>query len=157
LAWLSVMGSLNPASQNEDRNGHYSDDIWHFDSHAIRGHGSYRDIATQLQRLSRPLLEGHYFSDYVDLVGQTARLTVVRGDDETRWDLNVQGNVTDLSIFQLMNDELTRARTERQFVLHRRGNRYLVICKRADHVAAINERLGLLFTPPQPTQAYAAS
>mgnify|MGYP001794141937 CR=1 FL=1 len=151
LAWLSVMGSLDPAGQTDGGSGHYSDDVWHFDSRAIRGHGSYRDIATQLQRLARPLLDGHYFSDYVDLVGQAARLTVVRGDDETRWDLGVQDEVADLSVFQRMNEELAGAGTERRFALYPSTHRYLIVCKRPDQISAINERFGLLFTAPSAT------
>jgi hypothetical protein len=81
-----------------------SDDIWHFDTECIYQHGDYVKIAQRLMRLSKGKLDLANLQDAVFLDEQAASIHFDFHGQRFDWELKVNGDWVDPSVFSSFAD-----------------------------------------------------
>lgn len=95
-----------------------SSDMWHFDTECIYGHGDYVQIVRRLINLSKNDLKLDELQDYVDIDEGVAYLEFIHEGQRYHWDLKVEDDWVDPSIFSKYVNLLSKVRSQGKFTYY---------------------------------------
>lgn len=113
--YVSLLCTLGGECERGD--GHLmSDDIWHFDTECIYEEGDYVSIVERLQRMSKGALALSAFVDHVDTEASEAWLEFDFQGTRIHWDLKVNDDWVDESVFTRFVRLFASAPSEARFI-----------------------------------------
>lgn len=101
--------------------------VWDFDTEAIHLTGSYIKIIRNLERISRGELKFLELIDYVDIFAERASVSFKILDEEFTWELAVNENWVDTSLFKKIVDITNKYNTKGKFTYYDTGGQNVVI------------------------------
>lgn len=136
---FAMGGSLSEAPY-----GPVSDDIWHFDTEAIDGHGSYVFIANEFRDLAGGKLPLEEIRDYADIKEGIAWLSFRLNQKDYRWDFVVNRDWVDPDVFDNFDALLREATDGRfRFTCYGLGQDMLIGIATPERLEELRDRTGL--------------
>lgn len=124
-----------------------SDHLWHFDTECIEGDGAYVRIAERMRHLARGDLPLTNVRDRVDFDEGVAWLAFDLDGETIRWELELDNDWVDASVFTEFAELLERRRTGKRFTYLDLGGQDCIIgCATPETLAQLNARTGLQLT-----------
>jgi len=136
---LTTMGSELEVEPYE----RLSDDVWHFDAECIEDHGAYVDIAERVAVLAG--LELGDVKDYVRADADEAWLAFTLDGVRHKWDLEVEDDWADESVFEKFDALLQASGDQRLITLQWGGQDCLILAGNAERLQRLRETTGLDF------------
>ena len=96
--WGLVLVGLGMTEEEEPFRNH-SVNVWHFDTECIEDNGDYKRIAERMVEMSQGSLKLEDIKDHVDVDGDLAWLSFKFKGKEMKYDLKVQDDWVDATIF----------------------------------------------------------
>ena len=121
-----------------------TDHLWFLDTECIEGPGAYIGIMRELERLSRGELSFSNVKDSVDIRGQRGWVEFTFRDDRIHWDLEVESDWVDSSVFTRTVALANTVRTKGNFTYFDAGGQTAVIGYETEGaLKKINDATGL--------------
>lgn len=140
---LCAMGQEIPGGV-ADSPGYFSDNIWHFDTECIEGHGDYRRIAQRMSTLAQGALPLEEIRDFVDVDGGTAWVSFSLDGQTLKWPAKVDGDWVDPTILTRFVHLLgSRDKAPGYTYIDLGGQDFLIGCCALTDKVALENRTGL--------------
>ncbi|MBM7364750.1 hypothetical protein [Priestia taiwanensis] len=138
---LALVAMGGEVEVEEDDFVDVSDDVWHFDTECIEDNGDYVQIVERVKALSKGLLEIENIRDAVDIEEEEATLTFTLAGKEYHWDLEVDNDWVDGTIFDRFNELLAQQKTEKRIAILELGQDCLIGMYSPEQLKQINALL----------------
>jgi hypothetical protein len=139
---LTIMGG----EVEEEPFDRLSDNIWHFDMECIEDHGSYIRIAERMRDLAGGSLPLENIEDYVNIEAGEAWLAFQLDGLGHKWDLTVNNDWVDPSLFIKFIELLGSRNTGKLFTYFDvEGQDFLIGCSTRDELKLLRKKTGLKF------------
>lgn len=143
-ALLCVLGDEAEQASMAGPSGYPSDNIWHFDTECIADHGDYARIARRIAQLSQGDLDIAEVTDFVDLEGGTAWLSLRCGGVAYHWAAIVDDDWVDATILSRLATLLERSGSARRYTyIGLGGQDCLIGCATPAQLDLLKRRTGL--------------
>ena len=126
----------------------FSPDVWCFDAECINGSGSYIRIARRFAKLSDGTLPLENIQDEVYNDGtdeDSASLFFIMRGKGYRWNLQVNDDWLDSSVFTYFVELHSRQNLPKRFIFHSMGQEGIIAYATPEELAALNKQTGLDF------------
>jgi hypothetical protein len=100
---------------------------WDFDTEAIEDYGSYVHIVSNISRITKGELIFENIEDYVDLEEEKAWVSFICRGDKYKWNLAVDDDWVDGSLFDRMQELATYYNTKGKFTYYNTGGQDFVL------------------------------
>jgi hypothetical protein len=141
---LCAMGEEAETDSQAEHKSFLSDNIWHFDTECIEGHGAYVAIAKRMAVLAQGDLPLEGVQDCVDVEGGEASLSFVLDGQSYKWQAKIDDDWVDPQIISHLVALLASRETERRFTyIDLDGQDCLIGCATAEQQARLQNRTGL--------------
>lgn len=134
---LIALGCEVQGSQNSEKP--ISKNLWYLDTECIEDTGDYVKIIERIVGMTHHSLIFSNIQDYVDIDNQKAWVAFNAKDKRYTWDLNVNDDWLDITIFSMLNKLLSDKNSTSQFVISVLDQSILVAFLENDQVQNLNE------------------
>lgn len=100
---------------------------WNFDLEAIEDHGAYVDIMKDISRITSGELVFENLQDYVDVEEKKAWVSFTCKGENYKWDLKVDDDWADASLFDKVQELAEKYQTKRRFTFFNTGGQDFVL------------------------------
>jgi len=119
---------------------------WNFAPESIEGPGSYADIIINIDRISGPELNFTDIKDFVDIESGTAWVSFRENAVDYKWDLIIDNDWVDMSLFQKVQSLTKDTKSIGQFYWYdTKGQDFVIGCYSSEEVKIIKKKTGLNF------------
>ncbi len=117
-----------------------SNDVWHGDAECIEDDGDYASIVGRISELASGDLKLEDVHDHVDVEAEIAWIEWTARGQKWRYDMSIDNDWLDGSIFERVNEELKAQGSMRQVCIASLGQDFLAFCCSRD----VRDRLAAL-------------
>lgn len=130
----------------EEPFAYLSNNIWHFDTECIEGHGDYEQIANRMRDLAGGALPLAEINDYVDVDEEKAWLSFKLNGVETRWEMEVDSDWVDPKVFSAFASLLAEQPNDKRYTyFDLQGQDCLIGCSTPEQLKRLRKETGLDF------------
>ncbi|HEY2013292.1 MAG TPA: hypothetical protein VGH38_07305 [Bryobacteraceae bacterium] len=141
---LCVLGGEAEDETQAGEFGYPSNQIWHFDTECIEGHGAYRAIVSRMVTLAQGALPLEQIDDFVDVENGTAWLSFTMDGTAQKWLAKVDNDWVDPAILSRLARLLESRQAGRRFTyIDLQGQDCLIGCATPKQRAWLEESTGL--------------